>query len=76
MGDEMMDSRTVKFRKAMLYVDTVGLTREDRIGLAEMILRRDVDSWKTLTEPELDRLLDAFEGFALITHALTSAVNG
>ncbi len=65
------DVVTAKRRKAMLYASNYGLNREDRLSLSEMILRRDVDSWKSLTEPELIRVLDALEGFGLITHLRT-----
>lgn len=58
-------------KKAMLYASNYGLSREDRLSLSEMILRRDVESWKSLTEPELVRVLDALEGFGLITHLRT-----
>lgn len=59
--------RRVKFIKAMDYARRFGLTRDDRLALSEMMLWRDVDSWKTLTEDELTRMLDAFEGYSLIT---------
>lgn len=54
--------------KAMSYARRYNLTREDRLQLAEVLLWRDVASWKTLSEPELCRVLDALEGYALITH--------
>lgn len=54
--------------KAMGYARRYNLTREDRLQLAEVLLWRDVHSWKTLNEPELCRVLDALEGYALITH--------
>lgn len=41
--------------------------REDRLHLAEVILWRDVKSWKDLSDGEVGRLLDAFEGYALIS---------
>lgn len=67
-----MDPRIVKLRKAMLYVDTYGMSRDERISLAEIILRRDVTSWTELDEAQITRLLDAFEGHALIQHLLDS----
>lgn len=66
------DGATTKRRKAMHYASVYGLDRQDRLELAEMILRRDVTSWKDLTEPELIRILDALEGFGLVTHLRTS----
>ena len=65
-----MEPRIVKLRKAMQYADRYGLDRDDRLHLAEVLLRRDVTSWKQLSEPDLVRLLDALEGFALINHLL------
>ena len=46
------------------------LTREDRLQLAEVLLWRDVPSWSALTDDEIGRLLDAFEGYALIAMLL------
>lgn len=66
------DDVIVKRRKAMHYASLYGLTRQDRLDLAEMILRRDVASWKDLGEPELVRVLDALEGYGLVTHLLSS----
>jgi hypothetical protein len=57
---------TTKRKKAMVYADRYGLTRDDRIALAETLLWRDVTSWTQLSEEQLDRLLDALEGYALV----------
>lgn len=46
-----------------------GLTREDRLQLAEVLLWKDVPSWSGLSDDEIGRLLDALEGYALITVA-------
>ena len=72
MAEEQADPRTVKFRKVMHYVDLYRMSRDERLGLAEYVLRRDVASFKDLTEPQLERLLNAFEGHALIQHLLNS----
>jgi hypothetical protein len=45
-----------------------GLTRDDRLQLAEVVLRRDVETWNGLALAEAERLLCAMEGFALIAH--------
>lgn len=63
--DEMM--LTLR-RKAMHYADLYNMSRQDRLDLAEMLLRRDITSWSQLTEPQLRRVLDALEGYGLITH--------
>jgi hypothetical protein len=66
------DPKQVKLTKAMIYARTYGLTRDDRLELAEILLRRDVASWKDLDENQLVRLLDALEGFALVNHLRTT----
>lgn len=63
----------IKRRKAFGYATRYQLSRDDRIAFAEMLLWRDVTSWNDLTEPELVRLLDALEGFFLITHLRAQA---
>lgn len=45
-----------------------GLDRDDRLEVAEVLLRRDVGSWNDLDEAECRRLADAMEGFAFIAH--------
>ena len=50
------------------------LRREERIELAEMLLKRDVDSYKSLTEEEISRLVDALVGFELISTLLSLRV--
>lgn len=63
-----MDSMTLKRRKAMHYCQLYELTREDRISLAQMILRRDITSWSELDEGQMTRMLDALEGYGLVCH--------
>ena len=53
-------------RKIFWHADQIGLTRDERIELAQYLLRRDVVSWKNLEDDQVDRLLDALEGWALI----------
>ena len=55
-------------RKAHLLVKEIGLSREDRIDLASMLLRRTVKSWTELDEAQYIRILDALEGYQLIGH--------
>lgn len=66
----MTDTFEAKRRKAHMLADELGFTRADRLELAEILLRRDVSSWKQLDESQYDRLLDAFEGWGLIGHLL------
>jgi hypothetical protein len=55
-------------RKAHMLVKEIGLSPEDRIDLASMLLRRTVASWKELDEAQYIRILDALEGYQLISH--------
>lgn len=68
----MGDRREAKRRKLWLWVDTYGLSRQERIDLAEYLLRCDVPTWKDLSEPQIDRLLDAFEGFHLLAEMISA----
>lgn len=72
MTDQHVDTRSARFLKAQAEATERGLTRQDRIDLAEYLLRRDVRSWSELTEADLLRLLDAFEGQHLINELMVS----
>jgi len=39
------------------------LTDEERMELATYFLRRDITSWSHLDDAQVDRLLDALEGY-------------
>lgn len=47
------------------------LTRQERLELAELILRRDVRSWAYLSDQDAARLVDVLEGYALLSHLLS-----
>lgn len=66
------DDTEIRRRKLFGYADTFGLERDDRIALAETLLRRDITSWRDLNREQINRLLDAFEGAALIMHLLST----
>lgn len=54
-------------RKAYAMAKTdLGLTDEERHALASYMLRRDITSWKQLSDSQMTRLLDAMEGAILI----------
>lgn len=59
-------------KKAYALSREIGLTRAERIDLASYVLRRDVESWDALSEVQIVRILDALDGFVLVT-ALFSA---
>lgn len=44
----------------------LGMTRQDRLAFAEVLLWKDVPSWSGLDDADIGRLLDAFEGYALM----------
>lgn len=67
-----MDTRSPRFVKAMTQARNFGLTRDDRIDLAEYLLRRDIQSWTELTEDQLSRVLDALDGCSYILHLVES----
>lgn len=62
----MPQTQTDIHRQAHALASEMRLTREERIDLAEMLLKRDVGSWTALDEDETRRLVDALQGFAYI----------
>lgn len=54
-------------RKLMMLVAEIGLTRDERIDLSQMILRRDITSWKDLDDTQVTRMLEALEGYLLVS---------
>jgi len=68
--DERDGPQAARHRKLMASAKEVGLTQEERIELAQYILRRDITTWSTLDDAQVLRLLDAFEGFHLIVELL------
>lgn len=65
------DARDVKLRKLFSYASELHLTRAERMSFTRTLLWRDVESWKALDDDQIQRLLDAFEGFVLLNHLLT-----
>jgi len=66
-GDIVIEA---KRRKLFDYAAKFGLRRDERIELAEMILRRDIMSWSDLDERQIDQLLDAFEAAAFVFYLI------
>lgn len=62
----MPETQTETHRHAHALAKELGLTREERIELAEMLLKRDCQSWVGLREDELRRLVDAMRGVEYI----------
>ncbi len=66
------EEQSARLKKLFQLCDEVGLERRDRIELAQVILRRDVTSFKQLTEEQVCRLLDAVEGYEKILWLLAT----
>lgn len=54
--------------KAYTLAKELGLDRDDRIEMAKVLLWRDITSWKQLSDSQMERILDALEGYLLVTH--------
>lgn len=67
--DDTPEKRRLKLMKIQREI---GLTRDERMELASYILRRDITTWKTLTDDQRWRLLDALEGYELVTWMLAA----
>ena len=70
VASETVGPAEARRRKAYMLAKEIGLSREDRVDLASMLLRRSVASWKELDEAQIIRLLDALEGSQLIGHLI------
>lgn len=57
-----VDVATRRRRKLFMNCDLLGLTDEERIELACIILRRDIESFSDLDDAQVCRMLDATEG--------------
>lgn len=66
VGSDDVGSPKARRKKAFALADALGLTRDERIDLAETLLWRDLESWQHLSDEEVSRLLDAMEGGLLI----------
>jgi len=67
------DARERRYRKAMALKEDLGLTREERYSLAQMIPGVDKDyggSWKELDSDQLHDLITMMEGYIWITHMM------
>ena len=80
MIDEIRETGTPMTDKQRAYLFALarqfGFTDEERHDLAEVVLRRDIESWKDLTQHEAGRLIDSFEGFGKVSHILLTNRRG
>lgn len=53
-------------KRAFALADEFGLDPDERVEIAEMLLKKDVYSWSTLKEEDFQRLVDALEGARLL----------
>jgi hypothetical protein len=65
------DVRVRRKRKLWQRAKELGLSYDERIELAQYLLRRDVTSWEHLTDDQVVRLLDAVEGYELISQLMS-----
>lgn len=65
-GVGALDAVEARRRKMFALIAEIGLTREERIELAEMLLHHDVASYKDLDDAQRCRILDALEGYVMV----------
>lgn len=74
MNTSTMSGQTaVRYRKAMVLKEELGLSKEERYSLAQMLPSVDKDyggSWKELDSEQLHDLITMMEGFIWITHLM------
>jgi hypothetical protein len=63
-------SQSARVRKLHLLAHEIGLDHDECIELTQYILRRPVVSWKNLPDDHADRLLDALQGFQLVSQLI------
>ncbi len=54
-------------RKAYMLAAEIGLSPEERHELATIIVRRDITSWKQLSDVQVGRILDALDGYEKVS---------
>lgn len=59
-------------RYIMAQAREIGLSRGERLELAEFLLRRDLATMKYLTHDEAAKLIDALNGYRLVSHILAN----
>lgn len=70
----MANMNTPQWRKLMACAGALEMTRDERIEFAQFALRRDITSWKQLTDDQVLRLLDHFEGHHLLNELIAQRV--
>lgn len=65
MDETLVEPQSAKRRKAYASAKELTMTREERHAFATYLLRRDITSWRQLSETQIERILDALEGIEL-----------
>jgi hypothetical protein len=73
--DDERGQAAARHRKCMMLFGQLGITRQERLEFAATLLWRDVETFRDLSDFEIARLLDALEGFAFISHILSTRVH-
>lgn len=66
------EEQSARLKKLFQLCDEIGLERRDRLELAQVILRREITSFKQLDDVQVCRLLDAAEGYEKILWLLAT----
>jgi hypothetical protein len=66
------DTEGPEARRRKLYMTArdIGLSRDQRLELAEYVLRRDIATWKNLSDEQVTVLLNGLECYLLVTFLL------
>ena len=68
--------RSPQLLKLFALATQIGLTRDDRVDLAEQTLRRDITSWSELTPEETTRMLDTLTGYINVAWLMSHQPEG
>lgn len=66
----LTDASTRRRRKMFLLAGEIGLTHDNLLDLATIMLRRDIISLTHLDDAQVSRMLDALEGYEKISFLL------
>lgn len=71
MDGEVVEGQSDRRRKAYALATDIGLTRDERIALAQIVIfNEEITSWRQLSDGQMGRLLDALEGYVYVNHML------
>lgn len=69
----MADITSTRYRKAMALKEELGLTKEERYSLAQMLPsvdKEDGGSWRDLDQDQLHDIITMMEGYVWITYMM------